>query len=203
MSAASEGARSTVRPARTPKLSGLMSATLARATAIFCSRKKAQKITEYRDTAPWNDYTLLRLPLPVSVTTHIPVQIYFLLLKFRFYFLMHVSSVYIFQCLFFCHLCASSISPSRSRSDTSFLSSRSCVFKPHLPILRFLAFLFCLGALRLEFGESLYGLDKSLEGFGECSSKTFSDSRLSNMDWNRHFANTAKLFYTILRFSRS
>ena len=29
-----------------------MSATLARATAIFCSRKKAQKITEYRDTAP-------------------------------------------------------------------------------------------------------------------------------------------------------
>ena len=31
-----------------------MSATLARATAIFCSRKKAQKITEYRDTAPLN-----------------------------------------------------------------------------------------------------------------------------------------------------
>ena len=29
-----------------------MSATLARATAIFCSRKKAQKITDYRDTAP-------------------------------------------------------------------------------------------------------------------------------------------------------
>ena len=32
----------------------LMSATLARAEAIFCSRnlKKAQKITEYHDTAP-------------------------------------------------------------------------------------------------------------------------------------------------------
>ena len=29
-----------------------MSATLARAVAIFYSRKKAQKITEYRDTAP-------------------------------------------------------------------------------------------------------------------------------------------------------
>ena len=29
-----------------------MSATLARATAIFCSRKKSAKITEYRDTAP-------------------------------------------------------------------------------------------------------------------------------------------------------
>ena len=30
----------------------LMSATLARAVAIFCSRKKALNITEYRDTAP-------------------------------------------------------------------------------------------------------------------------------------------------------
>ena len=35
-----------------PSCHGLMSATLAWAVAIFSSRKKAQKITEYRDTAP-------------------------------------------------------------------------------------------------------------------------------------------------------
>ena len=34
------------------RLTDLMSATLARAVAIFCSRKKSAKITEYRDTAP-------------------------------------------------------------------------------------------------------------------------------------------------------
>ena len=34
------------------RLTELMSTTLAQAAAIFCSRKRAQKITEYRDTAP-------------------------------------------------------------------------------------------------------------------------------------------------------
>ena len=50
MSAARVGGQA-AKDARTAKLSGLMSATLARATAIFCSGKKAQKITDYRDTA--------------------------------------------------------------------------------------------------------------------------------------------------------
>ena len=38
------------------RLTELMSETLARAVAIFCSRKKAQKITEYRDTASLKCY---------------------------------------------------------------------------------------------------------------------------------------------------
>ena len=61
MSATSVGGQD-AQAARTAKLSGLMSATLARATAIFCSRKKAQKITEYRDTAPLPTVEYRRLP---------------------------------------------------------------------------------------------------------------------------------------------
>ena len=44
-----------------------MSATLARAVAIFYSRKKAQKITEYRDTAPLNGVSWVDCYLEIFV----------------------------------------------------------------------------------------------------------------------------------------
>ena len=47
---------------------GLMSATLARAVAIFYSRKKAQKVTDYRATAPLNDRASAFLVAHVSYT---------------------------------------------------------------------------------------------------------------------------------------
>ena len=82
MSAASVGGQAARPRGRSDQ--AFMSATLARATAIFARAKKAQKITEYRDTAPLNG-GFLEKRCPVAMAT---IGKHSLLIFVKFYTLL-------------------------------------------------------------------------------------------------------------------